>query len=240
MVASLRVARRSVAAVLLPFVGLVLVAAVLAGVSALGSMSPAGAQVGPTSTTTEPPTTTTEPPTTVPPTTAPPAPAPTPAPAPKLTDLFPGIDPSITVEQLLAFFAWLQGPPVPAGSGSGRRIVYSNSAQRVWLVEADETVSKTYLVSGRSGLPALGVYRVFSKSRYASSGSARMEYMVRFARGRKLAIGFHTIPYSRGRPLQSEAQLGTPRSHGCVRQAPPDAIHLWNWAPVGTTVVAIR
>ena len=177
------------------------------------------------------------------PTTAPaadPAPAPAQAAAPTLQDLFPGIDPSVTVEQLEAFFRWISGPPVPDGSGSGRRIVYSNSAQRVWLIEADESVTKTYLVSGRRGLPAFGTYHVFAKSRTTTSGSARMEFMVRFARGRNLAIGFHTIPLrANGTPLQSEAELGFPRSHGCVRQAPPDAQFLYMWAPVGTTVVAV-
>ena len=194
-------------------IGLAVVVALLVGlVLAMGAPS-ASAQADPTTTTTVDPN--------APTTTTPPAPAP----APKLSDIFPGIDPSITVEQLEAFFRWIQGPPVPANSGVGRRIVYSNSAQRVWLVEGDERVAKTYLVSGRRGLPAFGTYQVFSKSRTTTSGSARMEFMVRFARGRNLAIGFHTIPLrANGTPLQTESELGFPRSHGCVRQAPPDAI----------------
>lgn len=134
------------------------------------------------------------------------------------------------------FAAW----PLPGGSGVGRRIVYSVGQQRVWWVEWDGTVVNTYLVSGRAGTPARGTYSVYSKSRFASSGSARMEYMVRFARGRSLAIGFHSIPTSRGRPLQSEAQLGTYRSHGCVRQRMSDAVGLWNWAPIGTRVDVVK
>lgn len=162
----------------------------------------------------------------VPTTTVEPAPAPVPDPAPAPAPAAPA-DP---------FAAW----PLPGGSGVGRRIVYSIGQQRVWWVEADGRVSNTYLVSGRAGMPNLGTYSVFSKSRFASSGSARMEYMVRFARGRNLAIGFHSIPTSRGRPLQSEAQLGTPRSHGCVRQRVSDAAALWNWAPVGTRVDVVK
>lgn len=150
-----------------------------------------------------------------------PAPPPAPAPAPPA----PG-----------PFAAW----PLPAGSGVGRRVVYSVGQQRVWWVEADGRVVNTYLVSGRAGTPGPGVYRVYSKSRFASSGSARMEYMIRFARGRNLAIGFHSIPTSRGRPLQSEAQLGTYRSHGCVRQRMSDAVGLWNWAPEGTRVDVVK
>jgi lipoprotein-anchoring transpeptidase ErfK/SrfK len=68
-----------------------------------------------------------------------------------------------------------------------------------------------------------------------------MRWMVRFTRGSRLPIGFHDIPRSRsGRPLQTEAQLGTYRSHGCVRQATVDARALYDWAPLGTTVVVVR
>ena len=37
---------------------------------------------------------------------------------------------------------------LPAGSGSGRRAVFSKSAQRVWLVDNRDAVVSTYLVSG--------------------------------------------------------------------------------------------
>lgn len=134
------------------------------------------------------------------------------------------------------FAAW----PLPANSGTGRRVVYSIGQQRVWWVESDGTVVNTYLVSGRAGEPDKGTYSVYSKSRYASSGSARMEYMIRFAWGRNLAIGFHSIPTVNGRPLQSESQLGTFQSHGCVRQRVSDAAALWNWAPVGTRVDVVK
>ncbi len=77
------------------------------------------------------------------------------------------------------------GPPAPPNSGSGRRIVYSNSGQRVWLVEADNTYAHTFLVSGRRGVPAPGTYRGFSKS--ASRARAQ----------RRAAIALHD-PIRRG------------------------------------------
>ena len=43
----------------------------------------------------------------------------------------------------------------------------------------------------------------------------------------------------RGRPIQSEAQLGHYKSHGCVRQRLSDAQLLWDWAPIGTPVVVV-
>ena len=131
-------------------------------------------------------------------------------------------------------------PPLPAGSGSGRRIVYSNSRQRVWLVEASGAVSHSWLVSGRRGIPAPGTYRVFSKSPSSAAGPTgglRLGHMVRFARGQRLAIGFHAIPTARGRPIQGIDELGEFRSAGCVRQDPRDAATLYAWAPIGTAVV---
>jgi hypothetical protein len=126
---------------------------------------------------------------------------------------------------------------LPADSGVGRRVVYAKGQQRVWLVEEDGTVSGSWLVSGRRNLPRPGDYKVFSRSMWSRSGSVRLQYMVRFAQGRRLRIGFHAIPINRrGRPIQAESQLGTPRSNGCVRQRNADAETMWNWAQIGTAV----
>lgn len=131
-------------------------------------------------------------------------------------------------------------PAVPEGSGEGRRIVYSNGQQRVWLVEEDGTVARSHLVSGRRNFPRSGTFSVFSKSPQTRSGAVRMQYMVRWHQTRRLAVGFHSIPVDRrGRMIQGEAQLGTPRSAGCVRQRLDDARFLWDWTPIGTTVVVV-
>lgn len=131
-------------------------------------------------------------------------------------------------------------PALPAASGTGRRIVFAIGAQRVWLVDAGGRVVRTYPVSG-SVYDNLhpGSYEVYSRSRYATGidGSGDMQYFVRFAHGEQAAIGFHSIPTQDGHPVQTRAQLGTPLSHGCVRQAPRDARRLWHFAPVGTRVV---
>lgn len=134
-----------------------------------------------------------------------------------------------------------QDTALPAGSGTGRRIVFSQSRQRVWLVGRSGKVERTYLASG-SVTDNLhpGTYAVYSRSRNAVGvdDSGTMEYFVRFTRGPAgAAIGFHTIPVDDGHPLQTVAQLGTPRSHGCIRQKRADAIALWKFAPIGTTVV---
>ena len=133
---------------------------------------------------------------------------------------------------------------LPPGSGTGLRVVFDISDQRVWLVDPaagrPDGVVRTYLASGSvtDNLDP-GTYAVYSRSRWAVGidDSGEMEYFVRFTRGENAAIGFHSIPEKAGRPLQSAAQLGTPQSHGCIRQALPDARRLWTFAPVGTKVV---
>jgi lipoprotein-anchoring transpeptidase ErfK/SrfK len=129
---------------------------------------------------------------------------------------------------------------LPAGSGQGKRVVFDMSAQRVWLVDKDNEVRRTYPVSGSlTDNLKPGTYEVYSTSRHAVGidDSGTMEYMVRFAHGDRAAIGFHDIPVDDGRLVQSRAELGTPQSHGCIRQARPDARALWYFAILGTTVV---
>lgn len=132
---------------------------------------------------------------------------------------------------------------LPVDSGDGRRLVYSKSCQRTWAVDADGTVVKTHLVSGRMNQPNPGTYSVFSRSAYTCNikdPSICWRYMVRFTVGPDGDnIGFHEIPSENGRPVQSESQLGRALSGGCVRQATDDAIWVWNWAPVGTKVVVL-
>lgn len=133
-----------------------------------------------------------------------------------------------------------QVPGLPEDSGTGRRVVFDIGDQRVWLVEESEEVRRTYLVSGSlTDNLRPGTFEVFSRSRNAVGidDSGVMEYFVRFTRGERAAIGFHSIPTKGGEPLQSRAQLGSPQSHGCIRQALPDARKLWAFAPVGTKVV---
>ncbi len=135
-----------------------------------------------------------------------------------------------------------QSLEVPPASGEDRRVVFDMGAQRVWLVEASGAVRRTYLVSGSltDNLDA-GSYSVYSKSEQAwgIDDSGTMRYMVRFAHGKRAAIGFHDIPIRDGRLVQTRAELGAPQSHGCIRQARPDAQALWRFAPVGTPVVVV-
>jgi lipoprotein-anchoring transpeptidase ErfK/SrfK len=103
-------------------------------------------------------------------------------------------------------------------------------------------VRRTYLVSGSvTDNLRPGTYAVYSKSlrAWGVDDSGSMRYMVRFARGRNAAIGFHDIPVLGGHLVQTRSQLGSPQSHGCIRQWRPDARALWSFAPLHTRVVVV-
>ena len=133
---------------------------------------------------------------------------------------------------------------LPANSGSGRRVVYHRG-----LSNASGPSRRTAPSSRRTSYraadcePYAGTYRVYSRSMYTQSTEqpdVKWRYMVRFAHGPDGGrIGFHEIPHRNGVALQSERQLGQPLSGGCVRQSTADAIWMWNWARLGTTVVVL-
>lgn len=123
--------------------------------------------------------------------------------------------------------------------GSGRRIIYTNGGQRVWLINATGELYKTHQVTGRRGIPSVGRYRIYSMSRYAWApyDGITMEFMVRFARG-EWPYGFHSIPvWPDKRPLQEPAKLGTHGSGGCVRQLWDDAELVFAWSSLGIRVI---
>lgn len=136
---------------------------------------------------------------------------------------------------------------VPANSGEGRRIVYSNHFQRIWAFDDNGELVKTHRVSGKEAEPGPGTYTVWSRS-FATfaehNPTIRWNYMVRFAKTRNGGnIGFHEIPTQcvNGSCWKSQTveQLGHKLSGGCLRQSTADAIWIWNWATIGTKVVVV-
>ena len=135
-------------------------------------------------------------------------------------------------------------PALPANSGEGRRLVYDRAGQRVWAVDKDGSIIRSWLVSGsqyNNELP--GTHKVYSKSEVTTAwnGKAFLKLMVRWLKTEIGAIGFHQIPVKRsdGSVYQTEEELGTRLSGGCQRQAKEDAEFLWKFAKIGTPVVVI-
>jgi peptidoglycan hydrolase-like protein with peptidoglycan-binding domain len=137
-----------------------------------------------------------------------------------------------------------KAPPLPPDSGSGKRIVYSRRMQRVWAVDDDGRIVRSWLVSGsqyENEVP--GTHQIISKSDVSTAwnGRAWLPLMMRWYKTDIGYLGFHAIPIHRddGTRYQTEAELGTRLSGGCQRQAERDAQFLWDFAPVGTTVVVL-
>ena len=134
-------------------------------------------------------------------------------------------------------------PPVPAKSGAGRRIVYANRQQRVWVINAENEVIRSFLVSGMLGQPGKGTFAVFSKSPSSYSpefAGVTFRYMTRFAIGRNGGnVGFHEIPTRNGKVMQAVDELGTFKGSGCLRSSTEDARFIYQWSTLGTKVVVV-
>jgi peptidoglycan hydrolase-like protein with peptidoglycan-binding domain len=133
-------------------------------------------------------------------------------------------------------------PPLPADSGSGRRVVYDRAGQRVWAVGKDGEIIRSWLVSGsKFSNEAPGVHEVYSKSERSTAwnGKAWLPLMIRYQVTDIGHIGFHAIPLhvSDNTAYQTTDELGQRLSGGCQRQHNLDAAFLWAWADIGTTVV---
>jgi lipoprotein-anchoring transpeptidase ErfK/SrfK len=133
--------------------------------------------------------------------------------------------------------------PVPNKSGTGRRIVYANRQQRVWVINADNEVIRTFPVSGMIGQPGKGTFSVFSKSPTSYSpefAGVTFRFMTRFAIGRNGGnIGFHEIPVRNNKPMQTVDELGAFKGSGCLRSSTQDALFIYRWATLGTKVVVV-
>jgi lipoprotein-anchoring transpeptidase ErfK/SrfK len=133
-------------------------------------------------------------------------------------------------------------PPLPENSGSGRRVVYSLTGQRVWAIDENDVVIRSWLVSGSKYNNELtGTHEVYSRSEMSTAwnGKAFLPQMIRWLKTDIGHIGFHGIPrhVSDDSPYQTTEELGTRLSGGCQRQHDLDAEFLWAFADIGTTVV---
>jgi peptidoglycan hydrolase-like protein with peptidoglycan-binding domain len=133
-------------------------------------------------------------------------------------------------------------PPLPDNSGSGRRVVYDRAGQRVWAVDENDRIVRSWLVSGsKYSNEAPGTHTVYSRSEMSTAwnGQAFLPNMIRYQQTEIGHIGFHGIPrhVSDNSPYQTTEELGTRLSGGCQRQHDLDAAFLWAFADVGTTVV---
>ena len=135
--------------------------------------------------------------------------------------------------------------PVPARSGTGRRIVISQPQNWVWLVRANGEVLRQGGVIDlpselSKGWHASGSYcgrAARIKKNSTTSNEVWLDNFVRFA---PCGIGFHRIPTykSNGAQMHPDWYLGTnmAQSHGCIRLSRSMSLAIWNFTTARTRV----
>ncbi len=124
---------------------------------------------------------------------------------------------------------------VPAGSGTGRRVVYSPGRKRVWLVGAAGTAARTYAVAPGTVSPVPGKYKVTGHSaKITGSDGTPVTHIVYFAVFQSVSIAFDAA---------ADGSFPTPdptKRTGAIREHVADAAALWTFATSGTPVVVVR
>ncbi|MFF7156688.1 hypothetical protein [Streptomyces sp. NPDC008139] len=125
--------------------------------------------------------------------------------------------------------------PLPAASGTGRRVVYSLSAKRVWLVGDAEKVDRTYAVVAGNVAPSVGIHRVFSRRASGIGGDgAQVEHVVLFATTDGINVGFSAA---------ADGSLAKPdpaKQTAAIRETRLDGTALWQIATIGSTVFVVK
>jgi hypothetical protein len=125
-------------------------------------------------------------------------------------------------------------PPVPAHSNTGKRIVYSLSQSRVWVVPPSGTVS-TFLVQPGTVPATLGTYYV-SKRKDTGVGTdgTKIEHAVYFEYTAETWVAFSA-------PVDDKVTKPAPSLHtGAVRAHRADETKLWNNTVICSTIVVLR
>ncbi|MFE9662251.1 MULTISPECIES: hypothetical protein [unclassified Streptomyces] len=123
---------------------------------------------------------------------------------------------------------------LPSGAGTGPRVVYALSDDRVWLVGEREKVRRTYRVTPSTVDPEPGSYFVTSRTgNTAGSDGVGIEHVVRFTSQDGVSIGFSAAVNGSVRPPDRT------RRTGGIRSTRPDGDAMWQFAVINTPVVVI-
>ncbi|MEV5507748.1 hypothetical protein [Streptomyces orinoci] len=124
----------------------------------------------------------------------------------------------------------------PAGSGTGKRVVYALGQKRVWLVGADEKTARSFAVAPSSVSPAPGTYSVTSRSPTGTgSDGVPIEHVVRFGRDATgVVFGFSAAVDG------SSPDPSSPKKTGAIRETPADGRAMWEFATRDTKIVVVR
>ncbi|WP_328989342.1 L,D-transpeptidase family protein [Kribbella sp. NBC_01245] len=138
--------------------------------------------------------------------------------------------------------------PVPAGSGSGRRIVISQTQNWIWVIDSRGKLVRNGGIIDNPRYLSPGTYTTGSKcgragriKRNTDGGRLYLNNFVRFA---PCGVGMHQIPtyMSSGAQIHADWLLGTNyrESHGCIRLSKGMSDTVWIFTQSTTKVVVIR
>ncbi|MEE1759374.1 L,D-transpeptidase [Streptomyces sp. SP18BB07] len=124
---------------------------------------------------------------------------------------------------------------LPEDSGAGERVVYSLDEDRVWLVGANEKVTRTFEVTPSTVDPTPATYTVSSRSAAVTgSDGTPIEHVVRFASVDGISVGFSAaVDGSTPRPDPTTKTGG-------IRESRKDGKAMWEFAGIGTKVVVVE
>ncbi|CBG70738.1 putative secreted protein [Streptomyces scabiei 87.22] len=124
---------------------------------------------------------------------------------------------------------------LPEGSGTGERVVYSLDGDRVWLVGANEKVTRTFEVTPSTVDPTPATYTVSSRSAAVTgSDGTPIENVVRFATVDGVSIGFSAAVDG------STPDPDPATKTGGIRESRKDGKAMWMFAGIGTKVVVVE
>jgi hypothetical protein len=114
-------------------------------------------------------------------------------------------------------------------------VVYALGDRRVWLVDAQGKVTRTFAVMPSALSPRPGVYKVGSRSgSIKGSDGVLIEHVVRFA----MADGDVPVGFSAAQDGSMESPDPTLKTGG-VRMKRADGDAMWSFATVGAKVVVV-
>ncbi|MDH2407435.1 hypothetical protein ACG5V6_19010 [Streptomyces chitinivorans] len=125
---------------------------------------------------------------------------------------------------------------LPADSGAGERVVYSLRGDRVWLVGANEQVTRTYRVVPGAVDPLPGEYTVSESGRterVTGSDGVPVAHVVLFTQVDGVVVGFSAA-------VDGSLPEGPPKEGtGGIRSRAADGEAMWRFATAGTKVVVV-
>jgi peptidoglycan hydrolase-like protein with peptidoglycan-binding domain len=138
--------------------------------------------------------------------------------------------------------------PVPAGSGSGRRIVISQGQNWIWLIDSSGKLVRNGGIVDNPRYLGPGTYYSGSKcgkaARIKRNTDGAQLYLNNFVRFAPCGVGFHQIPTYKtsGAQIHADWLLGTNlrTSHGCIRLSKAMSEAVWSFTAGTTKVVVIR